>query len=91
MVKNLFFGTGRSILRKGAEASLVPVAEFPSSAAAHSGALPQVGRSGAPGIYEMRSRVPHLLRNRGPTYRPGQSGRLAAILPWLPSSGAPSA
>ncbi|MFY9560436.1 MAG: monofunctional biosynthetic peptidoglycan transglycosylase [Terriglobales bacterium] len=28
LIKNLFFGTGRSILRKGAEASLVPVAEF---------------------------------------------------------------
>ena len=28
LVKNLFFGTNRSILRKGAEASLVPVAEF---------------------------------------------------------------
>jgi monofunctional glycosyltransferase len=28
LVKNLFFGTGRSILRKGAEATLVPVAEF---------------------------------------------------------------
>ena len=28
LVKNLFFGTGRSILRKGAEAALVPVAEF---------------------------------------------------------------
>ena len=28
LVKNLFFGTGRSILRKGVEASLVPVAEF---------------------------------------------------------------
>jgi hypothetical protein len=27
-VKNLFFGTGRSIPRNGAEASLVPVAEF---------------------------------------------------------------
>ncbi len=27
LVKNLFFGTGRSILRKAAEASLVPVAE----------------------------------------------------------------
>ena len=27
LVKNLFFGTGRSFLRKGAEASLVPVAE----------------------------------------------------------------
>ena len=27
LVKNLFFGTGRSLLRKGAEASLVPVAE----------------------------------------------------------------
>jgi monofunctional biosynthetic peptidoglycan transglycosylase len=28
LVKNMFFGTGRSVLRKGAEASLVPVAEF---------------------------------------------------------------
>jgi monofunctional biosynthetic peptidoglycan transglycosylase len=28
LVKNLFFGTGRSFLRKGAEAMLVPVAEF---------------------------------------------------------------
>ena len=28
LVKNLFFGTGRSFLRKGAEVTLVPVAEF---------------------------------------------------------------
>jgi monofunctional biosynthetic peptidoglycan transglycosylase len=28
LVKNLLFGTGRSYLRKGAEATLVPVAEF---------------------------------------------------------------
>ncbi len=28
LAKNLFFGTGRSVLRKGAEATLVPVAEF---------------------------------------------------------------
>jgi monofunctional biosynthetic peptidoglycan transglycosylase len=28
LVKNLFFGTGRTILRKGAEVTLVPVAEF---------------------------------------------------------------
>ena len=28
LVKNLFFGTGRSLIRKGAEASLVPVAEY---------------------------------------------------------------
>jgi monofunctional biosynthetic peptidoglycan transglycosylase len=28
LVKNLFFGTNRSFVRKGAEASLVPVAEF---------------------------------------------------------------
>ena len=27
LIKNLFFGTGRSFLRKGAEATLVPVAE----------------------------------------------------------------
>jgi len=28
LVKNIFFGTGRSFLRKGVEATLVPVAEF---------------------------------------------------------------
>ena len=28
LVKNLFFGTSRSIIRKGAETTLVPVAEF---------------------------------------------------------------
>ena len=28
LVKNLFFGTGRSVIRKGAEFALVPVAEF---------------------------------------------------------------
>ena len=28
LVKNLFFGTGRSLLRKGAEITLTPVAEF---------------------------------------------------------------
>ncbi|HUY95237.1 MAG TPA: monofunctional biosynthetic peptidoglycan transglycosylase [Terracidiphilus sp.] len=28
LVKNLFFGTGRSLVRKGAEATLVPVAEL---------------------------------------------------------------
>ena len=28
LVKNLFFGTGRSVLRKGAEFTLAPVAEF---------------------------------------------------------------
>lgn len=28
LVKNLFFGTGRSLIRKGVEASLVPVAEL---------------------------------------------------------------
>jgi monofunctional glycosyltransferase len=28
LVKNLFFGTGRSLLRKGAESTLVPVAEL---------------------------------------------------------------
>src|SRR6202453_130824 len=28
LVKNLFFGTGRSIVRKGAETTLVPLAEF---------------------------------------------------------------
>ena len=37
LVKNLFFGTSRSILRKGAEFTLVPVAESRTGQAAHSG------------------------------------------------------
>jgi monofunctional biosynthetic peptidoglycan transglycosylase len=43
LVKNLFFGTGRSVLRKGAEFTLVPVAEFVPRKAAHSGDLSQRG------------------------------------------------
>jgi len=42
LVKNLLFGTGRSVLRKGAEFTLVPVAEFVLGKQRNSGALPHV-------------------------------------------------
>jgi monofunctional glycosyltransferase len=70
LVKNLFFGTGRSMLRKGVEFTLVPVAELVIGKAAHSGALPQRSRMGS---WNLRGRVgvPLLLPNLGPRYRPG--------------------
>ena len=40
LVKNLFFGTSRSFLRKGEEATLVPVAELVLGKQRHSGDLP---------------------------------------------------
>ena len=47
LVKNLFFGTGRSVLRKGAEATLVPVAELVLGKTAYSWrVIPQRGRMG---------------------------------------------
>jgi hypothetical protein len=55
LVKNLFFGTSRSILRKGAEVSLVPVAELVLQTA-QSGEIPRRGRMG-PGVYGESQRV----------------------------------
>jgi monofunctional biosynthetic peptidoglycan transglycosylase len=80
LVKNLFFGTGRSFLRKGAEASLVPVAEFVLGKRRILELYLNVVEWG-PGIYGADSAcryhdgVP--ARNIGRE----QSARLAAILP----------
>ena len=72
LVKNLFFGTGRSILRKGAEFTLVPVAELVGQAA-DSGALPQRGRMGAGNLWGGGG-LAGLLRYGGAESRPGAGG-----------------
>ena len=71
LVKNLFFGTSRSIVRKGAEATLVPVAEVCAWQAAHSGALPERGRMGPRHLWR-RVGLPYLLPNAGAEHRAGR-------------------
>jgi monofunctional biosynthetic peptidoglycan transglycosylase len=80
LVKNLFFGTNRSILRKGAEASLVPVAEFVLGKRRILEIYLNMVEWG-PGVYGAESACRYYdgtaARNIG---RP-QAARLAAILP----------
>jgi monofunctional biosynthetic peptidoglycan transglycosylase len=80
LVKNLFFGTGRSILRKGAEVALVPVAELVLGKRRILEIYLNVVEWG-PGIYgaESASRYYYGIaaRNTGRE----QAARLAAILP----------
>jgi monofunctional glycosyltransferase len=80
LVKNLFFGTNRSILRKGAEASLVPVAELVLGKRRILEIYLNVVEWG-PGVYGAESACRYYggtaARNIG---RP-QAARLAAILP----------
>ena len=80
LVKNLFFGTGRSILRKGAEATLVPVAEFVLGKQRILEIYLNVVEWG-PGIYgaepACRTHYEIAARNIGRQ----QAARLAAILP----------
>ena len=80
LVKNLFFGTGRSILRKGAEATLVPVAEFVLGKQRILEIYLNVVEWG-PGIYgaepACRAHYEIAARNIGRQ----QAARLAAILP----------
>jgi monofunctional biosynthetic peptidoglycan transglycosylase len=80
LVKNLFFGTGRSFLRKGAEAGLVPVAEFFLGKRRILELYLNVVEWG-PGIYGADSACRYY--DRTPPRRIGreQSARLAAILP----------
>jgi monofunctional glycosyltransferase len=65
LVKNLFFGTGRSIFRKGAEFTLVPVAEFVLGKQRILEIYLNVVEWG-PGYLWCRVGVPLLLQNRGP-------------------------
>jgi monofunctional biosynthetic peptidoglycan transglycosylase len=80
LVKNLFFGTGRSVLRKGAEFALVPVAEFVLSKRRILEIYLNVVEWG-PGIYGAESACRYYdgiaARNIGRQ----QAARLAAILP----------
>jgi monofunctional biosynthetic peptidoglycan transglycosylase len=80
LVKNLFFGTGRSILRKGAEAALVPVAEVVLGKQRILEIYLNVVEWG-PGIYgaEWASRIYYRIpaRNLGRQ----EAARLAAVLP----------
>jgi monofunctional biosynthetic peptidoglycan transglycosylase len=80
LVKNLFFGTGRSILRKGAEAGLVPVAELVLGKRRILELYLNVVEWG-PGVYGADAACEYYYRV--PARRVGrqQAARLAAILP----------
>ena len=79
LVKNLFFGTGRSFLRKGVEATLVPVAELFLGKQRILELYLNVVEWG-PGIYGAES-VCRYYNLSARTIGRQQSARLAAILP----------
>jgi monofunctional biosynthetic peptidoglycan transglycosylase len=80
LVKNLFFGTSRSIVRKGAEATLVPVAEAMLGKQRILELYLNVVEWG-PGIYgaEWASRVYYRMPARNVGRQ--EAARLAAVLP----------
>jgi monofunctional biosynthetic peptidoglycan transglycosylase len=80
LVKNLFFGTGRSILRKGAEVTLVPVAEFVLGKQRILEIYLNVVEWG-PGIYGAESACRYYDETAGQNIGRQQAARLAAILP----------
>ena len=80
LVKNLFFGTGRSILRKGAEFTLVPVAELALSKQRILELYLNVVEWG-PGVYGAESACRYYYRTSARNIDREQSARLAAILP----------
>lgn len=80
MVKNLFFGTGRSILRKAAEASLVPVAEFVLGKRRILELYLNVVEWG-PGVYGAQSACEYYYHIPARDVGREQSAQLAAILP----------
>src|SRR5580658_4961274 len=80
LVKNLFFGTGRSFLRKGAEASLVPVAEFVLGKQRILELYLNEVEWG-PGVYGAESAARTWYKTSARTIGREQSARLAAILP----------
>jgi monofunctional glycosyltransferase len=80
LVKNLFFGTGRSILRKGAEATLVPVAEFALGKHRILEIYLNVVEWG-PGIYGAESACRYYDDTAARNIGREQAARLAAILP----------
>jgi monofunctional biosynthetic peptidoglycan transglycosylase len=80
LIKNLFFGTGRSILRKGAEATLVPVAEFALGKRRILEIYLNVVEWG-PGIYGAESACRYYDETDARNIGREQAARLAAILP----------
>ncbi len=80
LVKNLFFGTGRSILRKGAEVTLVPVAEFVLGKRRILEIYLNVVEWG-PGIYGAESASSYYNGTEARNIGREQAARLAAILP----------
>jgi monofunctional glycosyltransferase len=80
LVKNLFFGTERSLLRKGAEATLVPVAEFVLGKQRILELYLNVVEWG-PGIYGADAASRYYYRTPPRNLDPDEAARLAAILP----------
>ena len=80
LVKNLFFGTGRSFLRKGAEASLVPVAEFVLGKQRILELYLNEVEWG-PAVYGADAASHYYYRTTPRNLDPDQAARLAAILP----------
>ena len=80
LVKNLFFGTGRSILRKGAEFTLVPVAELVLGKRRILELYLNVVEWGS-GIYGADSACYYFYKTSTRSVDRVQSAQLAAILP----------
>jgi len=80
LVKNLFFGTGRSILRKGAEFTLVPVAELILGKQRILELYLNVVEWG-PGVYGAESACRYYYRISARNIDRQQAAQLAAILP----------
>ena len=80
LVKNLFFGTSRSIVRKGAEFTLVPVAEFVLGKRRILEIYLNVVEWG-PGIYGAEPACRYYDRTSARNIGREQSAQLAAILP----------
>jgi monofunctional biosynthetic peptidoglycan transglycosylase len=80
LVKNLFFGTGRSILRKGAEATLVPVAELVLGKRRILEIYLNVVEWG-PGVYGAEPASRYYYETAARNIGRQQGARLAAILP----------
>ena len=80
LVKNLFFGTGRSIVRKGAEFTLVPVAEFVLGKKRILELYLNVVEWG-PGVYGADAASRYWYREPARNIDRDRGARLAAILP----------
>ena len=80
LIKNLFFGTGRSFLRKGAEATLVPVAELVLGKQRILELYLNVVEWG-PGIYGAESACRYYDKTSPQNIGRQQAARLGAILP----------